>query len=80
MRPIFVEVGACDFDNLDALLHDGWRGYFIEPVPEYLHSLMQKIYNNSRGKSLDAIFENIAISDRNGTGQIRYYPPDNNLP
>lgn len=80
MTPIFVEVGSCDFDNLDALLLDGWTGYFIEPVPEYLFSLMNKIRNNCGDKPVNAFFENLAISDHNGTGQIRYYPPLDNLP
>jgi len=37
----YVEIGACDFDNLDGYLDDG-RVIFVEPVPVYMESLKKK--------------------------------------
>ncbi len=33
---IFVEIGCCYFDTLHPLLDEGWVGYMIDPVGEYL--------------------------------------------
>lgn len=80
MAGVFVEVGSCDFDNYDILLLDGWTGYFVEPVPEYLNSLYNRINNLSieRNKKLSCIFTKGAISNFTGEGEIRYIPPENN--
>lgn len=77
MAGIFVEIGACDFDNYEILLLDGWTGYFVEPVPDYLESLYKKIKNLSieRNKQLKALFTQCAISNYCGRGEIRYIPP-----
>lgn len=80
MAGTFIEVGACDFDNLDALLLDGWTGYFIEPVPIYYNSLIKKVQDNSRGKNVKAYFDNCAISNFDGSGSIRYVEPDPIIP
>jgi FkbM family methyltransferase len=40
----FLEVGACDFDNLDDLLDRGWKGVFVEPIPDYASQLRKKVY------------------------------------
>jgi FkbM family methyltransferase len=57
----FLEIGACDFDNLDPLLDAGWRGIFVEPVPLYAESLRQKV-----SKYPNAIVEQVAITSRDG--------------
>jgi len=31
----FVEIGACDFDNLVELAKHGWGGIVVEPIKEY---------------------------------------------
>ncbi len=36
---IFVEVGCCYYDTLHHLLDDGWRGFMIDPVVDYLDRL-----------------------------------------
>ena len=38
-QKIFVEIGVCDFDTLEPLIHKGWLGYFVEPVNEYASKL-----------------------------------------
>ena len=58
----FLEIGACDFDNLDPLLDAGWRGIFVEPVPIYAESLRKKV-----SKYPNAIVEQVAITSRDGT-------------
>jgi FkbM family methyltransferase len=41
---VFVEVGAFDgrsFSNTDFLASLGWRGLYIEPVPEFFHNCLE---------------------------------------
>jgi len=38
---IFVEIGCCYFDTLYHLLDEGWVGYMIDPVGEYLDKIPQ---------------------------------------
>ena len=38
-QKIFVEIGVCDFDTLEPLIDNGWKGYFVEPVKEYADKL-----------------------------------------
>lgn len=71
MTKVFVEIGSCDFDNLDCLLDEGWAGYFIEPIPESINSLINKVRRPNRM----AQFHNIAISDRDGTMDMVYIDP-----
>lgn len=47
---IFVEVGCCYFDTLYPLLDQGWTGYMIDPVGEYL----DKIPNHSNLTKVEA--------------------------
>ena len=39
---IFVEIGCCYFDTLHHLLDEGWVGYMIDPVGEYLDKIPQR--------------------------------------
>jgi len=34
-QKVFVEIGVCDFDTLQPLQSNGWKGYYVEPVREY---------------------------------------------
>lgn len=36
---IFVEVGCCYYDTLHHLLDEGWTGYMIDPIGEYLDKI-----------------------------------------
>lgn len=65
----YIEIGACDFDNLDGFLNDG-RVIFVEPIPVYRESLKQKIGNHP-----NAIFEESAISSFNGHIDMTYIEP-----
>ena len=38
-QKVFVEIGVCDFDTLEPLIDNGWKGYFVEPVKEYADKL-----------------------------------------
>jgi FkbM family methyltransferase len=37
----FIEIGCCYFDTLHPLLEQGWKGYMIDPVVEYLDKIPQ---------------------------------------
>lgn len=41
-KKTFVEIGACDFDTCLPLLKQGWRGVFVEAVPEIAQSLNEQ--------------------------------------
>ena len=57
----FIEVGACDFDTCEQLIHYGWKGIVIEPV---------KYYYDKLTKYPQIHYENIAISDEVGTSKF----------
>ena len=38
-QKVFVEIGVCDFDTLEPLQRNGWKGYYVEPVKEYADKL-----------------------------------------
>ena len=67
----FVEIGACDFDNLDNYLDINNTVFFVEPVPAYYKSLISKV-----GKKRNAVFDNCAISSFNGKTNITFIEPD----
>ena len=62
---VFVEIGVCDFDTLEPLLSNGWRGYFVEPIEEFANKLPQD-------KTLEA-----AISDHDGEMEMYVAKNDN---
>ena len=63
----FIEVGACDFDTCEQLIHNGWKGIVIEPVKHYYDKLT---------KYPQIHYENIAISDKEGESEIHYINPE----
>lgn len=67
----FLEIGSCDFDNLDCLLDEGWVGYFVEPIPAYYESLRGKIDRPGRKFT---VF-NCAISNKDGILDMTYIDP-----
>jgi len=36
---IFVEIGSCYYNTLHHLLDEGWTGYMIDPIGEYLNKI-----------------------------------------
>lgn len=58
----FVEIGACDFGNLDDLLDKGWYGLFVEPVPKYNQSLASKLKTKTNYDIAQA-----AVTNKTGT-------------
>tara|TARA_R110002020_G_scaffold258039_1_gene471708 strand:- start:229 stop:783 length:555 start_codon:yes stop_codon:yes gene_type:complete len=62
----FIEIGTSDFDTLEYLAKDGWKGIFVEPVKELLDNL--KRYDG-------CIYENCAISNHEGSAAIKFYDP-----
>ena len=38
----FIEIGSCDFDTLNDLADQGWKGAIVDPIAEYLNSLPRK--------------------------------------
>lgn len=38
----FLEIGSCDFDNLNYLSDHGWGGVIVEPIKKYLDKIPQK--------------------------------------
>lgn len=63
----FLEVGSCDFDTCEKLIKNGWNGIVIEPV---------KYYYDKLSKYPHITYENIAISDKEGTSEIHYLNPE----
>ena len=70
MQRCFIEVGCSDFDNLETLLEYGWRGLFVEPVPEYCANLRSKLH----GKSQYDVAE-MALSNYDGLGIFNKLEP-----
>ena len=65
--PFFIEVGTCDFDTLDKLAKNGWKGIMVEPVKEYMDKLPKR--NNIH-------YENIAISNIKENVDVHYINPE----
>lgn len=62
----FLEIGSCDFDNLNYLSHYGWKGVIVEPIAKYLDNIIR----------LDNIqYINAAITDKDGISNM-YVAPD----
>ena len=80
MNKVFVELGACYFDNLDKLLLDGWTGYFIEPVPHNMAKLIKKVQGRIGDAKVKANFESAVISNYDGIGEISFVSNDNLQP
>jgi FkbM family methyltransferase len=57
----FIEIGACDFNNTSQLLNNGWKGYFVEPIPYFHNKLQEKLKDNPNAFVFAA-----AISDYDG--------------
>lgn len=68
----FVEIGACDFDNLDGLLEAGWRGVLVEPIPEYYKSLVSKVGMSPNAMAAQVV--NAAITDHDGVVDMDTVP------
>tara|TARA_R110002020_G_scaffold228277_1_gene438991 strand:- start:267 stop:818 length:552 start_codon:yes stop_codon:yes gene_type:complete len=67
MSNFFIEIGTSDFDTLEYLAEDGWKGIFVEPIGELLNKL----------KRFDGChYEESAVLDYNGTTDIQYYDLD----
>lgn len=70
----FIQIGAhigpSETDLLSKILggvHSDWKGIFIEPHPESFNKLIEN-YKDKKGY----IFENIAISDKDGISKLYY--------
>ena len=77
---IFVEIGCCYFETLYPLLDQGWKGYMIDPVGEYLDKIphhdnlervecaitSQKLYKSSTLGLTYAVKEHYAHLDEIG--------------
>lgn len=62
----FLEIGSCDFDNLNYLSHYGWKGVIVEPIAKYLDNIIR----------LDNVqYINAAITENDGTAKM-YTAPD----
>ena len=69
----FVEVGAYDGEyvsNTSGLADIGWKGFYIEPVPEYYEKCTFRHKNNSNIKVTRA-----AVGDQNGEIEINIGGP-----
>ena len=42
MEKIFIEIGSCDFDTLNHLADEGWKGFIIDPMKKYLNNIPRK--------------------------------------
>lgn len=65
----FIEIGSCDFDTLNDLADQGWKGAIVDPIAEYLNSLPRKknvTYINSavdvtRGKRTMSVYNSDVV-------------------
>ncbi len=62
MSKVFLEVGTSNFDTLIPLIENGWQGYCVEPIAEYVHDL-SKLKQN-------VVLSNCAISSYDGMLQM----------
>ena len=67
---VFLEIGTSNFDTLIPLINNGWRGYCVEPVSEYVNQL-SKLNQN-------VVLSNCAISSYDGTLKMYQSVTDNN--
>jgi FkbM family methyltransferase len=63
----FIEIGTSDFDTLEPLAQQGWKGIFVEPIGELLSKIK---------RFEGCYYEESAILDYNGTTDIQYYDLD----
>lgn len=63
----FVEIGSCDFNTLNHLYYDGWKGIIVEPVKEYLDNLDRHPFIE---------YVNAAIDLENGTRDLWMCPTE----
>lgn len=57
----FVEIGSCDFDTLNYLGDEGWRGVIVEPIKERLVNL---------AKLSNVTYLNVACAKELGSASI----------
>lgn len=57
-KKVFLEIGTSNFDTLIPLIENGWQGYCVEPVAEYVHDLLKLNQN--------VVLSNCAISSYDG--------------
>jgi FkbM family methyltransferase len=63
----FLEIGSCDFDNLNYLSHYGWKGVIVEPIAKYLDNIIR----------LDNVqYINAAITEKDGVSKMYTAPED----
>ena len=71
MNKVFVEIGTSNFDTLIPLTKNGWQGYCVEPIREYIDDLT-KLNEN-------VVLSNCAISSYDGTLKMYKSVTDNDL-
>ena len=71
MNKVFVEIGTSNFDTLIPLIKNGWQGYCVEPVVEYINDLTELNEN--------VVLSNCAISSYDGTLKMYQSVTDNVL-
>ena len=71
MSKVFLEIGTSNFDTLIPLIENGWQGYCVEPVAEYVHDL-SKLNQN-------VVLSNCAISSYDGMLKMYQSVSDNVL-
>lgn len=75
-KPLFIEIGACDYDTWVPLIQSGkWSGIFIEPTNHYATSLRnQAIQANLPYDSY--IIEQVALSNYSGVETMNICLPE----
>ena len=71
MSKVFLEIGTSNFDTLIPLIENGWQGYCVEPITEYVHDLLQLNQN--------VVLSNCAISSYDGMLKMYQSVSDNEL-
>ncbi|GEM_PF-6962248 len=79
LRPAlrFIQIGSNDVSYGDPLsfhmLHSGWSGILVEPVPHVFRRLQDKL-----GGRPEMILENLAIAEQSGHFPFYHLAPDAN--
>jgi len=61
---LFIEIGSNNYDTLNYLIHEGWKGVIVEPI--------KRVFNQIE-KYSNCFYENIAISEENGEAKFYFY-------
>jgi FkbM family methyltransferase len=85
MEKTFIEVGSCDFNTLNNLADEGWKGFIIDPMEKYLNNIPKKegvhylplAIDHTKGERLIYHAKDSQVDlDRDWAGMSTFLPKD----